>query len=190
MAVDGPDDDGVYDRPPGRQLRSRSSDAGAVGVGAEPAETRTRAEYYETLRGADQETAHVDSDRRHTEYSGWAAIDADNRPDLDELHIPPERLRHILDGDRNGGGHRHGTGKPGKTEFPASWDDGKVAEVLVDVARRPDLTPGHQEWSGRWVTRGTRDDVEVVVIVAPDGRIWSGWPLPGGAGVIKNPEGG
>jgi hypothetical protein len=98
-------------------------------------------------------------------------------------------LRHILDGDTTGGGHRHGTGKPGKTEFPASWDNGKVTDVLVDVARRPDQTPGHQEWNGRWVTRGTRDDVEVVVVVAPDGRIWGGWPLPGGAGVIKNPEG-
>lgn len=189
MALDGPYDTGEYDRPPERQLRSRSPDAGAAGVGAKPAETRTRAEYYETLRAADQQAAHVDSGRRRTEHAGWAAIDAENRPDLDELHISPERLRHILDGDPTGGGHRHGTGKPGKTEFPASWDDGKVTDVLVDVARRPDQTPGHQDWNGRWVTRGTRDDVEVAVVVAPDGRIWSGWPLPGGAGVIKNPEG-
>jgi hypothetical protein len=189
MALDGADDDGLCDRPPERHLCFRSPDADATGVGAEPAETRTRAEYYEALRAADQEAAHVDSGRRPTERSGWAAIDAENRPDLDELHIPPERLQHILDGDPTGGGHRHGTGNPGKTEFPASWDDGKVTDVLVDVARRPDQTPGHQEWNGRWVTRGTRDDVEVVVVVAPDGRIWSGWPLPGGAGVIKNPEG-
>ena len=116
-------------------------------------------------------------------------MDAEDRPALDTLRVTPERLTHVLDGDPAGGGHRHGTGKPGKTEFPASWDDEKIADVLVDVARRPDQTPGHQGWNGRWVARGTRDDVEVVVVVAPDGRIWSGWPLPGGAGVVKNPEG-
>jgi hypothetical protein len=184
MAVDGPDDDGVCDRPAERHLRFRSPDARA-----EPVEPRSRTEYYQTLRAADEGVARVDSGDTRTERSGWAAIDAENRPDLGAFHVTPERLTHILDGDSTGGGHRHGTGKPGKTEFPAGWDDGKVADVLVDVARRPDQPPGHQEWNGRWVTRGTRDDVEVVVVVAPDGRIWSGWPLPGGAGVVKNPEG-
>src|SRR6188508_1081791 len=60
----------------------------------------------------------------------------------------------------DGGGHRHGTGIPGKTEFPASWDDKKIIDTVVDVARRPDLPPKHQESNDRWVVRGTRDDVE------------------------------
>src|ERR1035441_11007706 len=48
--------------------------------------------------------------------------------------------------------------------------------------------PGHQKWNDRWVARGTRDDVEIVVVITGEGRIWTGWPNPGGSGVIKNPE--
>jgi hypothetical protein len=29
-------------------------------------------------------------------------------------------------------------GSPGKTEFPADWDDGKVMENVLSVAREPD----------------------------------------------------
>ena len=124
------------------------------------------------------------------ERSGWDAVDAGDRPPLDRIRVSPERAAHILDGDStgNGGGHRHGTGRPGKTEFPASWDDQKVLDTVLDVARRPDRPPVRQEWNGRWVARGTREDVEIAVVMAGDGRIWTGWPLPGGAGVVKNPE--
>jgi Bacterial EndoU nuclease len=123
-----------------------------------------------------------------TDRSGWDAVDSGQRPPLDAIRITPERSAHILDGDSTGGGHRHGTGKPGKTEFPVGWDDEKVTNVLLDVARRPDQQPGQQKWNDRWVARGTRDDVEVVVVISGDGRIWTGWPNPGGSGVIKNPE--
>ena len=124
-----------------------------------------------------------------TDHSGWDSIDASNRPALDALRVSPERRVHILDGDADGGGgHRHGIGNPGKTEFPASWNDEKIIDALLDVARRPDHSPGHQEWNDRWVARGTRDDVEVVAVIARDGRIWTGWPTPGGPGVVKNPK--
>jgi hypothetical protein len=83
-----------------------------------------------------------------------------------------------------------GTGPagPARPSFPASWDDEKVTDALLDVARRPDQQPGHQKWNDRWVARGTREDVEIVVVISGDGRIWTGWPNPGGSGVIKNPE--
>jgi hypothetical protein len=124
-----------------------------------------------------------------TDHSGWDSVDTSNRPALDTLRVSPERRVHILDGDADGGGgHRHGIGNPGKTEFPASWNDEKIINALLDVARRPDHSPGHQEWNDRWVARGTRDDVEVVAVVARDGRIWTGWPTPGGPGVVKNPK--
>ena len=124
-----------------------------------------------------------------TDDSRWEAVDATDRPSLDALRVSPERRTHILDGDADGGGgHRHGTGNPGKTEFPASWNDEKITDALLDVARRPDHPPRHQEWNDRWVARGTRDDVEVVVVIARDGCIWSGWPTPDGPGVVKNPK--
>jgi Bacterial EndoU nuclease len=191
MAVDGPYDDGTGADRPERHLGLSRPDADAAAARTELAEPRTRAEYYEAVRAADGRAARADGSSADTRtgHSGWDAIDGENRPALDALRVTPERSTHILDGDSTGGGHRSGTGKPGKTEFPASWDDEKIIDTLLDVARRPDQVPGHQEWNDRWVARGTRDDVEVVVVVARDGRVWSGWPLPGGAGVVKNPEG-
>jgi hypothetical protein len=106
---------------------------------------------------------------------------------LDSLHVPPERTTHILDGDRWGGGHRHGTGRPEKTEFPSGWDDEKIIGHILDVARapydQPVLQPNH-----RWRVHGQRDDVGITVIVRPDGRIWSAWPDACSPGVVRNPR--
>jgi Bacterial EndoU nuclease len=178
MALDRPYDDGASEAPLERRGHRGGSDADAA---AAAVETRTRLEYYEVIRAADG--------GRETDRSGWDAIAAEDRPQLDALRVTPERTAHVLDGDgKGGGGHRHGTGQPGKTEFPVGWDDQKVIDTLLDVARRPDQTPQRQEWNGRWAARGTRDDVEIVVVVARDGQIWTGFPRPGGPGVVKNPE--
>jgi hypothetical protein len=191
MAQDGPYDGENRDARTERRLQAGRLETGTAASQAEMAEPRTRAEYYETLRATTGETARADEDPADTRTarSGWDEIDAANRPDIDALRVIPERATHILDGDKTGGGHRHGTGKPGKTEFPASWDDWKVIDTILDVARRPDSTPGHQEWNDRWVVRGARDDVGIVAVIERYGRIWTAWPLPGGTGVVKNPEG-
>jgi hypothetical protein len=170
----------------------------------QPAETRTRTECYEAARaaadGASREASeadagsdhagsdHAGSDHAGSDHSGWDEVDATDRPAVDGIRVTPERATHILDGDGTGGGHRHGTGKPGKTEFPASWDDEKIVDAIVDVARRPDQQPAHQEWNNRWVARGTRDGVGIVAVVASDGRIWTSWPTADSPGVTKNPE--
>ena len=122
--------------------------------------------------------------------SGWDAIEARDRPAADRIRLAQDRAGHILDGDPDGpgGGHRHGTGRPGKTEFPASWDDQKVLDTALDVAGQPDRPPVHQERNGRWLCAGTRDGVEVSVIVLPSGEVWTAWPEEGGPGVVRNPR--
>jgi hypothetical protein len=185
MALEGPYGTGECDRPPERQLRSRSPDAEAA---AEPVEPRSRTEYYEMLHATVSGSVRT-GDR--PEHSGWDAIAADDRPRLDALRISPERTTHILDGDptpAGGGGHRSGTGKPGKTEFPAGWDDKKVMDRVLDVARRPDSPPVHQHWNDRWVCSGTRDRVEVSVVVLRSGEVWTAWPEEGGPGVVRIPR--
>lgn len=144
MAQDGPYDGNSDDRPE-RHLRVGGPDAGAAGSRTEPAESRTRTEYYEARRVADGEAARADEDQAGR--SGWDAIDAENRPDIDALRVTPERATHILDGDATGGGHRHGAGKPGKTEFPAGWDGRKVINTVLDVAppARCDARPSRME---------------------------------------------
>ena len=188
MALDRPDDD--FARPerqaPGGDVPAARSD---------PVEWRSHEEYYEALRVADgkpPEAGDSETDRsgRDADRSGWDSVDAADRPPAEDIGVSPERTTHILDGDEtsNGGGHRHGTGNPGKTEFPASWDDKKIIDTVVDVAHRPDLPPKHQERNDRWVVRGTRDDVEVVVVMERDGGIWTSWPTPDSPGVVKNPK--
>ncbi len=110
-----------------------------------------------------------------------------DRPPPDSLHVVPERARHILDGDRWGGGHRHGTGRPTKTEFPSGWDDDKIIGHVLDVARNPGDPPVFQA-NRRWRVHSQREDVGITVIVQPDGRIWSAWPDADSPEVVKNPK--
>jgi Bacterial EndoU nuclease len=119
--------------------------------------------------------------------SGWDAVDKRGRPSLDALHINAERAAHILDGDATGGGHRHGTGVPGKTEFPADWDDAAIMDNIAAVARVPDSV--HQQANGRWKARGEHGHVRINVIINPDGAIWTAWPQAGSPGVVRNPKG-
>ena len=205
MAVDRPSedtegDDATPDAAAEKHPQRRGSGADDAAGRARPAEMRTRAEYYEALRAADgrpddgrpdetagnhRQTAGGTDHRPGTEAgrSGWDTVDARERPPPDPICIPPERAAHILGGDStgNGGGHRHGTGKPGKTEFPASWDDEKVIDTVLDVAHQPGQPPVRQEWNGRWVVRGTRDDVQIAVVIAVPRAYLDCLATPGGA---------
>jgi hypothetical protein len=112
---------------------------------------------------------------------------------MEAFRVSPERTTHILDGDPEpggGGGHRSGTGKPGKTEFPADWNDEKIMGHVLDAARRPDSAPVYQHWNDRWLCSGTRDRVEVSVVVLRSGEVWTAWPEEGGPGVVRNPRKG
>ena len=126
------------------------------------------------------------------ERSGWQAPEIRGHrdaPDRDAMHTVPERARHILEGDgpgTSGGGHRHGTGRPGKTEFPAEWSDDRILSTVADVARDPERA--ELQDNGRWLVAGVRDGVRVWVAVRPDGGIWTSWPEPGGPGVRENPR--
>ncbi len=68
--------------------------------------------------------------------------------------------RHILEGDAYGGGHRYGTGKPGKSEFPKSWSDEKILGEISDVATDP-AADRYILPSGRTIVEGTRDGVRI-----------------------------
>lgn len=203
MAFDRPDDgNGPEFTRPELHLRSDRPAADAAGARPEPAEPRTHEEYYDALRaadgnspadGTDADNGPTDDGRTadsRTANSGWSSVDASDRPPADEIQVSPERRVHILDGDSTGGGHRHGVGKPGKTEFPASWNDEKIIASVLEVARRPDKPPTRQDWNDTWLCTGTRDRVDVSAVVERSGNILTGWPEEGGPGVIRNPRKG
>ncbi len=118
-------------------------------------------------------------------------MDAGDRPPPDRIRVSPERAAHILDGDPtgNGGGHRHGTGRPGKTEFPASWDDQKVLDAVLDVARRPDRPPVRQESEQPVACAGIREDVEIAVVSSCLTANVDGLAAEGGPGVVRIQKG-
>jgi len=93
-----------------------------------------------------------------------------------------ERRRHVLDGEAradgsHGGGHRPGTGFPGKSEFPAGWSDDKIMHEISDVATDPKSVVNRVQAGGRDVfLRGTRDGVEIEVLMR-NGQIWTGYPV-------------
>jgi hypothetical protein len=220
-------DDGMDGPGEAKHLRGGPRDADVAPGRTEPAELRSRQEYYEVLRAADGKPVQASDNQRapaeertdapgdtrtdapaekrtdapaekrtdapaekRTDRSGWDTVDAGKRPPLDAIRITPERTVHVLDGDSTGGGHRHGTGKPGKTEFPAAWKDEKIIDNVLDVARKPDTPPVRQDRNDTWLCTGTRANVEVSAVVARSGEIVTGWPEEGGPGVVRNPRRG
>ena len=110
------------------------------------------------------------------------------------------RRNHILYGDhetlgRPAGGHLHGVGRPGKSEFPASWGEKEIIDAIRDVARNPDRPPDLRD-NGMWFAEGTRNGVVIAVWVASDGSVDGGYPVCGAPGsdieIHRNPraEGG
>ncbi len=138
--------------------------------------------------GNDGDVPDTDDERRQT-GTEWDNADGDTEalPDPETIYTTPERQEHILDGDPNdqeSGGHRHGEGRPNKTEFPERWDDDDVIENVEDVAANPDQPP-RQLPDGKWEVQGERDGVNIRVIVRPDGSIETAHPTHG-EGVVKN----
>ncbi len=98
-------------------------------------------------------------------------------------------LHHVCHGDPDSpdkGGHLHGTGRPGKTEFPAGWDDQRIRAALSSAATHPDSTVLRP--NGVWYATAVHDGVTVIAVVRPDGGISAGWPRSG-PGVHRNPPG-
>jgi hypothetical protein len=101
----------------------------------------------------------------------------------------PSREQHILHGDlddETSGGHLHGTGRPGKTEFPEGWDEDRVVDNVQQAARHPDRVVPRPGNAGGWEAHARVDGVDITVILNKDGSIWSAYPT-GGDGVHTNP---
>jgi Bacterial EndoU nuclease len=126
------------------------------------------------------------SPERHQRDSPSETPASADYTDPHEIQLTADRRIHIVDGDQTGGGHRHGTGQPGKTEFPAEWGDDRITDAILAVARNPDQVPERQDWNGRWQVSGEHDGVKIFAVVESDGRVWTAWPDEGSPGVVKN----
>lgn len=87
-----------------------------------------------------------------------------------EATLADDRRRHILDGDgTGGGGHGPSRGIPDKSEFPSDWSDDRTIEAVKDVANDP-ASMRKSSRNGRTVVEGTRDGVDISVVIGGDGQ--------------------
>ena len=118
--------------------------------------------------------------------AGPNVVTMENPHSIDSVSIPTDRARHILDGEGRSGGHRFGTGTPGKTEFPASWSDDDILDAIRQVAGTGTVIgPAHRE--GDLLISGEVNGVTIRVVVQPNGEVRTGYPVSGD-GVIENPR--
>lgn len=102
----------------------------------------------------------------------------------DDPVLTTDRLRHITDGDRRGGGHLYGTGAPCKSEFPASWSREKIARDIPLLAANDNIA--WQPSRNGYVTAETRtaDGLNIRIVVDPqDNEIVTAYPT----NVKRNP---
>ncbi len=110
----------------------------------------------------------------------------------DDAEPPAVNAAHVLGGDPDNptlGGHRHGTGRPGKTEFPSTWTDDQIIAAVHSTLADPEVT----------IHGGDRSDylkeVDSVIVRAStyfaDGqRVFrTAYPV-NGDGVTRNPPAG
>lgn len=93
------------------------------------------------------------------------------------------RRQHILYGDRNGGGHLHGIGKPCKSEFPASWSADKII-ATVERAAANDNIPWALQDNGYYAADVMADDIRLRIVLSGDkSEVVTAYPL----NVQRNP---
>lgn len=91
------------------------------------------------------------------------------------LKVSAAARKHILNGDKTGGGHRFGANR-GKSEFPQDWADDDIIRAIEEVANDP-AASRHQGRRGRIIAIGVRNAVSVTVVINPaTGFIVTGFP--------------
>lgn len=80
--------------------------------------------------------------------------------------ITNQRKTHILYGDKTGGGHLHGLGKPCKSEFPEDWDEEEILDTVKRIAANDNL-PWEQQDNGYHVAESYEGRTRVRVVLGP-----------------------
>lgn len=78
--------------------------------------------------------------------------------------ISKEAQAHILHGDKRGGGHLYGTGKPCKTEFPKDWDEAEIIGNVRKVAANDNLKWKKQR-NGYYTATDKVGDIRMKVVL-------------------------
>lgn len=98
-------------------------------------------------------------------WSGsWHLSDLIPSKPAQDIELSEKARIHILDGDASGGGHRFGTGRACKSEFPQGWDDWKITEQTMRIAANDNLN-WRREKNGYYVSEEMVDGVNMRVVI-------------------------
>jgi len=85
--------------------------------------------------------------------------------------------------------HRNGAGKPGKSEFPSSWNDNKIIDEVNRIANDPKAPGGDGKWHSPFKT-GVVEGIEIRVDFYPSthpdyaGKVSTAYPV----NITPNPK--
>ena len=102
------------------------------------------------------------------------------------IKLTPARAKHILDGDKTGGGHGPGRKISGKSEFPGTLSDAEILVGVEAIANDPSSYGGGAipSTAGRYKASGNIKGVKITVIVEIGlDEVITAWPV----GVPRNP---
>ena len=88
----------------------------------------------------------------------------DSVPQVRVVNISTKRETHILYGDKSGGGHFFGVGKPCKSEFPKDWDKSDILQTVKILATNDNLN-WKQQKNGYYVAEDTIDGLRIRVVL-------------------------
>lgn len=127
----------------------------------------------------------------HGSEEPQASTPSPNRQNVKETTDSPSIIdqkarTHILDGDGpTSGGHRFGTGIPGKSEFPKGWSDEKIVKVISDIAKDPDTQWSKPDMRGYATAFSSHEGVDIKVVYdTVKDRVVTGYPT----NTPKNPK--
>lgn len=83
----------------------------------------------------------------------------DNAP-----QISVQRIRHILYGDRTGGGHLYGVNAPCKSEFPPEWNEEEIIATVKTLAANDNMKWQREE-NGYYTAEQKVEGVRVRVVL-------------------------
>lgn len=78
--------------------------------------------------------------------------------------ISEQSKAHILHGDKTGGGHQFGAGKPCKSEFPKEWSGDDIIANVKMIASNDNL-PWRKQRNGYYTAEETVEGVRVRVVL-------------------------
>ncbi|PZQ45569.1 MAG: RhsD protein [Micavibrio aeruginosavorus] len=94
----------------------------------------------------------------------WDIFQEDKNSSANAITISDNGIEHILHGDETGGGHKFGTGKPCKSEFPKEWNNKEIIKTVEKIAANDNLKWRKQK-NGYYTAEETVEGVRIRVVL-------------------------